>query len=622
MNTRFRNPLRRPVLVTLPLIALGLGAPPAPAQHTVPPRQLKQIPAAAPPSSLATAEAAPDLAPPRQLNQVPDAAPPQTLPTPVGYPPAVCQPPPPATSRELQRRDSNAVPYSPFPATWQKVIDTLVANGGIPGAVVIVRSPDWGVRVGVGGVANLATRQPMSPDLHFRIGSVSKAFLAQAILRLEQQGKIQLTAPVLTYLGDNPTVKGIPGISSLTVTNLLQMTSGVANYLGWDTVGFSPQITPQRSFKPEELIAAVSTTGVPTDKKPYGAPPVAPTFAPGATYPNPYWISVFASAPPAPPQYPGWDYSNTNYILLGLIAEKVTGLPAEEVIKREVFDVAGLKDTYFATDTRRLPTMHGYTKWGSIPYPAQVYENWCDVTSTNPTYAWTAGAIVSTPWDLLKFEDAMFRTDTLLNQGTKNKWYTFVSADIHIGWQPMQYGVGGLMQPERSYGTARGHGGAYPGYKTLLYYFPDQQTSFVLATNTWDDTCVLPRDPAISTAEAGQCEAVMLDAIMPQVSSAVTTPKPERDATVGAANGKVAVQWQAGRLYGKTYDVYWGTDQAAVDSASAERHPGTERTSVTGVTASLAVKPRTTYYWRVDTLDPDNKILPLVIGPTWKFQTN
>ena len=588
MITRIRNRFRRPVFATLPLIALSMAAPPLLARETAP---------------------------------TPSATPTQTpLPTPVGYPPAVCQAPPPASKTSPPRSGGNAVPYRPFPATWQKTIDSLVANGGIPGAVLIVRSPDWGVRVGVTGVANLATKQPIAPDMQFRVGSVSKAFLAQAILRLEQQGKIQLTAPVLTYLGDNPTVKGIPGIGSLTVTNLLQMTSGVANYLGWDNVGFSPQITPQRSFKPEELLAAVSTTAVPKDKKPYGAPPVAPTFGPGTTYPNPYWVSVFASAPPAPPQYPGWDYSNTNYILLGLIAEKVTGLSAEEVIKREVFDVAGLKDTYFATDTKKLPAMHGYTRWGSIPYPAQVYNDWCDVTDTNPTYAWTAGAIVSTPWDLLKFEDAMFRTDTLLNQGTKNKWYTFVSSDIHIGWQPMQYGVGGLMQPERSYGTARGHGGAFPGYKTLLYYFYDQQTSFVLATNTWDDSCVLPRDPAISTAEAGQCEAVMLDAVMPQVSSAVTTPSPQSDSKAGIDGGKVAVKWQAGRVYGKSYDVYWGTDEAAVDRASAENHPGTERTTVSGIDAKLAVNPRTTYYWRVDTVAPDDKTMPLVIGPTWKFQ--
>jgi D-alanyl-D-alanine carboxypeptidase len=585
MSTRFRNRFRHPLLAALPLIALGMTAPPAPAQDATP-QQTQQIPA--------------------------------------GYPPAVCPPPPTSTSaaKAQPRRASNALPYRPFPATWQRTIDSLVANGGIPGAVIIVRSPDWGVRVGVTGVANLATKQPMSPDMQFRVGSVSKAFLAQAILRLEQKGKIELTAPVLTYLGDNPTVKGIPGIDQLTVTNLLQMTSGIANYLNWHEIAFSPQITPQRAFKPGELIAAVSTTGVTADQHPSGVPPVAPTFAPGTTYPNPYWVSVFGSMPlPPPPQYPGWDYSNTNYILLGLIAEKVTGLPAAEVIQREVFNVAGLTDTYFATDTKRIPAIHGYTKFGAIPYESQVYTDWCDVTDINPTYAWTAGAIVSTPWDLLKFEEAMFRTDTLLNKGTKNKWYTFASSDIHIGWQPMQYGVGGLMQPQRSYGTARGHGGAFPGYKTLLYYFADQDTSFVLATNTWDQSCTLRTDPAISTAEKGQCEVVMLDAVMPQVSSAVTTPWPQRGAKTAVAAGRAAVKWQPGRIYGQRYDVYWGADQAAVDRASADHHPGTQRTTATGTSAMLAVKPGATYYWRVDTVAPDNKTMPLTIGPTWKFQT-
>ncbi len=61
------------------------------------------------------------------------------------------------------------------------------------------------------------------------------------------------------------------------------------------------------------------------------------------------------------------------------------------MIQHYVMDKLGMGDTYFATDDQQLPQMHGYTKWGSIPYPQQVYEDWCDVTATNPSYAWTAG---------------------------------------------------------------------------------------------------------------------------------------------------------------------------------------------------------------------------------------
>ena len=523
-----------------------------------------------------------------------------------GPPPPVCLSSPAAgVTPPVAHPPSNVRPYRPFPATWQKTLDALTKNGDIPGAVIIVKSPDWGVRVGTTGVANLATGAPIRPDMQFRVGSVSKAFMAQAILRLEQEGKLQLTAPVLTYLGDNKVAAGIPNIDKTTVEDLLQMKSGIANYLDAPAISYSPQATPQKAFKPNELISVLSAA-------PPRPPELTPYFAPGDTYPNPYYLTVLnpqypkPPPPPAPAPYPMWNYSNSNYILLGLIAEKVTGLKVEDLLKRYVFDVAGLGDTYFATDDLHDLAMHGYTKWGEIPYDHQVYAKWCDVTATNPTYAWTAGAIVSTPWDLLQFEDTMFTTDKLLNAGTKNKWFTFVSSDIHVGWEEMQYGVGGLMQAQRAYGTARGHGGAFPGYKTLIYYFGDQQTSFVLASNTWDQ----------------EWEVVLLDSIMPEVSSAVTTPTPSNTAapvSVGPG-GAISLGWQAGRVYGQSYNLYWGTDADAVDRASEASHSGVQLKSVPGVQAQAAVAAGKTYYWRVDTVAP-GKALPLVIGPLWQFTT-
>jgi D-alanyl-D-alanine carboxypeptidase len=520
-------------------------------------------------------------------------------------PPAVCGPVPPAAPPSAPLHGSQAAPYRPFPATWQHTLDSFVTDGSIPGAVIIVKSPDWGLRVGVTGEANLLSHEKMAPDLQFRVGSVTKAFLAQAVLRLEQEGKIKLSDPVTKYLGDDKVVPGIPYIDTITVADLLQMTSGISNYLDASVIGDSPQVTPQRKFTPDELMSVLS--GLPAQSGQPAKPPlVAPYFQPGSTYANPFWLTVLQQQPPAPPEptsYPAWNYTNSNYILLGMIVQKVTGMPPQDYLRRYVFDVAGLGDTYFATDDTQLPEIHGYTKFGSIPYPTQVYETWCDVTKINPSYAWTAGAIVSTPWDLLKLEDAMFASDTLLNQGTKNKWFTFVSSDIHLGWQEMQYGVGGLMQPERSYGSARGHGGAFPGYKTLLYYFYDQKTSFVLASNTWDE----------------EWEVTMLDEIMPQVSSAVTTPWPENGAKAfWQGDGPVRLAWQAGRVYGSSYEVYWGASQDAVDRASASSHYGVQELTVPGVAADVRVEPGTTYYWRVDTVAPGQP-LPLVIGPTWSF---
>ena len=78
--------------------------------------------------------------------------------------------------------------------------------------------------------------------------------------------------------------------------------------------------------------------------------------------------------------------------------------------------------------------------------------------------------------------------------------------------------------------------------------------------------------------------------------------------------------WQAGRVYGESYNVYWGTDAGAVDRASDANSPGVQRQTVSTVSADLQVKRKTTYYWRVDTVAP-GQALPLVIGPTWQFRT-
>lgn len=521
-------------------------------------------------------------------------------PAPEGFPPAVCAAPPPPPSAAPVGRSANAQTFRPLPGTWQKVIDGVVNDGHVPGVVVIVKSPAWGVRVGTAGVADRVTKARITPDMQFRVGSVTKMILGQVVMQMEQEGLLRLTDPVLEHLGGNAVVEGIPHIKDITVADLLQMKSGMVNYLGAHDVGFSPQVMPDRHFDAEDLIRPLSGAG--------GAKPMSPDFAPGETYPNPYWQSVYKGQPasPAPAPYPFWFYSNSNYILLGMIAEKVAGQKIEEVMRRYISERGGLPDTYMAVDTKTLPRIHGYTKWGPLPYPHQVYDEWCDVTAINPTVAGAAGAMVSTPWDLLKFAEEVFTTDTFLNQGTKEKWFTFVSADLHLGWEPMEYGMGGLMQAQRAYGTARGHGGAISGYKTLVYYFADADTFFILAANTWDESW----------------EVSILDTVMPLVSSAVTTPKPAAggNAVAVGATGDVEVSWQAGRVYGSTYDVFWGTDADAVDRATPDAHDGIGMTSVAATNARISARPGETVYWKVDTKAPGQP-RPHIDGPLWHFTT-
>jgi CubicO group peptidase (beta-lactamase class C family) len=518
-------------------------------------------------------------------------------PAPAGFPPAVCPAPSPPAA-PLANPSANAQPFRPFPEAWQAVLNGMVRDDKVPGVVAIVKSPSWGVRVGTAGVANRVSGMPISPDMQFRVGSVTKLVLAQVILQMEQEGRLRLTDPVLKHLGDNPLVAGIAHIGEITVGDLLQMKSGLPNYLGAHDIFFSPQVTPHRHFDTDDLLRPLSAAG--------GAEVLPPDFLPGQTYPNPYWQTLFKSQPPAPAPYPYWFYSNSNYLLLGMIAEKVGGMKADEAIRRYIAERGGLKDTYLATDETNLPHIHGYAKWGAISYPHQVFDDWCDVTAINPSIAWTAGAIVSTPWDLLKFGEAVFKSDTFLNQATKEKWFTFVSADLHPGWEPMEYGMGGLMQPHRPYGSARGHGGAITGYKALLYYFFDADTFFILAMNTSDQSR----------------EVEILDAVMPLVSSAATTPKPAAGdgAAVQLADGKAEVSWQAGRVYGSAYNVFWGTDADAVDRATGLSHDGVGMVTVAERQARIAAGRGQTIYWKVDT-EPSDPAMPPINGPLWQFRT-
>jgi CubicO group peptidase (beta-lactamase class C family) len=509
-------------------------------------------------------------------------------------PPEPC-PTPPASAPPPQAFPSNALPYRPFPAAWQAVLDKMVSDKTVPGALVIVKSPIWGVRLGTAGLSEITTQTPMSPGQQFRIGSVSKVFTGQTVLSLEQEGRLKLTDPVLKFLGDDPVVKDIPDIENETVADLLQMKSGITNYLTEDIL-VSVRTNPSIHYSPDQLMRVLGKSASPT---------IPPDFAPGQTYSDPYWWELFKPlgvSEPAP--YPYWYYSNSNYVLLGMIIEKITGMPAADAIKQYVIDRAGMRDTFFATDEKPTPAMRGYTHLDALG-GTKIYNDWCDVTGTNPSYAWTAGAVVSTPWDLLQLLETMFRTERLLNAGTKDKWYSFASSDIHLGWAPTEYGTGALMQAHRAYGDFRGHGGAYPGYKTLIYYFPDAQTSFVLASNTWDQTG--PVAP----------EVAMLESIMTLVKSAVTTPSPQNSDRYGAP-GKVRLSWQAGRVYGDGYNIYLGTNADQVDSASMGSHPGVTLHHSYGNSIEVdALQPRETYFWRVDTVAGDR----IISGPLWRFTT-
>src|SRR4051794_11200795 len=192
----------------------------------------------------------------------------------------------PAHAQDGTPAASAAATMPPFPPDEQLALDQIVATrlGGqmVPGAVAGVSIPGRGSWVSAQGIADLGNAAPIAADDHFRIGSVSKTFTATVILQLVDEGKLSLDETLEPY------VPGIPNGTTITIRQVLQMTAGIYDFSLDEQFAAAYDRDPTTLFTPDDVVAIVQRHG--------------PDFAPGASL----------------------SYSDTNYILLGLVIEKLT----------------------------------------------------------------------------------------------------------------------------------------------------------------------------------------------------------------------------------------------------------------------------------------------------------
>ncbi|WP_277965446.1 serine hydrolase domain-containing protein [Streptomyces sp. AV19] len=304
------------------------------------------------------------------------------------------------------------------PDSVQQGLDALVRDGGPPGALASVKERDGRTRSYAAGVGDLATGAKVPRDGQVRIGSNTKTFTAVVVLQLVAEGKIDLDAPVDTYLPGLVRGKGIDG-RRITVRRLLQHTSGLPNYT--DYLDF-PAIQ-HRYFEPRDILDLALKHKA--------------HFAPGTK----------------------WEYSNTNYLLAGLIIQKVTGRPLAEEIDRRIIQRIGLRHTYFPAPgdkTIREPHPKGYVK-GPEGTPLR------DFTEMDPSWAWAAGQMLSTNSDLNRFFGALL-SGRLLPKAQLDQMRTTVPAE-YLG-PGARYGLGIASMPLSCGGVSWGHGGDIDGYET------------------------------------------------------------------------------------------------------------------------------------------------------------
>ncbi|WP_260189492.1 serine hydrolase domain-containing protein [Actinophytocola gossypii] len=322
-----------------------------------------------------------------------------------------------------------------------------VHRAGVPGVFAEVCDGDQVWR-GAAGVADLDTGRPVTPDLRHRVGSVTKTFTSAAVLRQVEAGEIGLDDPIGRYLP-----RLVPGErgDSVTVRMLLNHTSGLAEYLpyAFPSLKAFPDLaetTPDSfddnrftRFDPVELIAM--GVGAPATGTPGGTPGV---------------------------------YSNTNYLLLGELLERVTGTPAEEYITQDVIERAGLRDTGFPTRPEvRGPHSRLYESWFGMIDPPRDYSVY-DMSWVGP-----AAALVSTVADLNRFYGLLLAGEIVAESSLAEMRRTVrvVSQEGEV----IDYGLGlHPMEP----GTAFwGHGGTVWGGGTMAMTRADGARRMAVALN-------------------------------------------------------------------------------------------------------------------------------------------
>jgi D-alanyl-D-alanine carboxypeptidase len=314
------------------------------------------------------------------------------------------------------------------PAGLQQAADRLVKDG-VPGVIIMTRRGQQVSNV-VAGLADKATGQPMQPRDRVHVGSITKTFVATVVLQLAAEGRLSLNDSVKKWL---------PGVISghgydparITIRQLLQQTSGVRDYTSAPV--FLTEANLAKTWQPQQLVDIALRLG----------PPVH-----------------------------GWLYSNTNYILLGMIIQKVTGQSPITEISRRILLPLGLHGTSFPLTSKQIPAPYAHGYYGSL-----------DVTNlVNPSVTWTAGAMISTVDDMARFYRALL-AGRLLPPAQERELLAAIPVDDAGELFAEHYGLG-IYSVHLSCGTAWGHDGGYPGgFKTFAYTSPDGNRQAVIVYN-------------------------------------------------------------------------------------------------------------------------------------------
>jgi D-alanyl-D-alanine carboxypeptidase len=335
-----------------------------------------------------------------------------------------------------------AQPSAALRTTLQTKLDSLRTAQRIPGLTIGIALADGATFALASGLSDTARRIAMKPTDRLLQGSVGKTYVSAVAIQLMHEGKLGLDDRISKYLGAEPWFARLPNGADITVRQLMTHTSGLVRY------EFQAKFTADLRAQPFKEWTAVERLGYVLDQR-------AP-FAAGQ----------------------GWEYSDTNYIVLGMIIERLTGKTYYAALRERILDPLRLVNT-IPSDRPDLPGVaNGYAgprnELGG--FDASIVNGRMAV---NPGLEWTGGGIASTADDLARWAKLLYE-GRAFDPSMLPKLLEAVPA-AGLG-RDTRYGLGVIVRPT-ALGTAYGHSGFFPGYATEVLYFPDLKVAVAIQAN-------------------------------------------------------------------------------------------------------------------------------------------
>jgi len=332
-------------------------------------------------------------------------------------------------------------------ARLDATLEDFHARYGFPGATAAIARPDGTVVTAATGLADVEAGRPMTPETPMLAASIGKTFVAATVLALESEGRLSRADLLTDHLGDRPWFSDLPNAGTISIDHLLHHSAGLPDHVHLPKfqAAWARLAGGEGDFDPAELVGFVTGQD--------------PLFAAGT----------------------GWAYSDTGYVLLGLVIEKVTGRPWQEAVRARFLDPLRLTDT-FPSDRPDLPGLAvGYV---APDNPFGLTERTADAEGRllwDPAVEGAGGGLASTSHDLALWGHLLFGGEAMAAPYLDRLLEAVPMSPDASG---VLYGAGVAIYSDTPRGAVYGHGGWIPAYVSNLRHYADHGVTVVFQINT------------------------------------------------------------------------------------------------------------------------------------------